>query len=55
MGSVLSMNTAGMPLIAFLIFATTIAFPLVKLTALFYLLVCISGGRIHWGSIYWCE
>ena len=42
MGSVLSMNTAGMPLIAFLIFATTIAFPLVKLTALFYLLVCIK-------------
>lgn len=42
MGSVLSMNTAGMPLIAFLIFATTIAFPLVKLFALFYLLVCIK-------------
>ena len=42
MGSVLSMNTAGMPLIAFLIFATTIAFPFVKLFALFYLLVCIK-------------
>ena len=36
------MNTAGMPLIAFLIFATTIAFPFVKLFALFYLLVCIK-------------
>lgn len=41
-GSVLSMNAAGMPLIAFLVFATTIAFPLVKLFTLFYLLVCIN-------------
>jgi paraquat-inducible protein A len=40
-GVVLSMNAAGMPLIAFLVFATTIAFPLVKLFALFYLLICI--------------
>jgi paraquat-inducible protein A len=42
LGLVLSMNAAGMPLIAFLVFATTIAFPLVKLFALFYLLVCIN-------------
>jgi paraquat-inducible protein A len=41
-GSVLSLNSAGMPLIAFLVFATTIAIPLVKLFALFYLLVCIN-------------
>lgn len=41
-GSVLSMYAAGMPLIAFLVFATTVAFPLVKLFALFYLLVCIN-------------
>lgn len=40
-GSVLAMNAAGMPLIAFLVFATTIAVPLVKLFTLFYLLVCI--------------
>jgi paraquat-inducible protein A len=41
-GTVLSMNAAGMLLIAFLVFATTIAFPLVNLFALFYLLICIN-------------
>ena len=41
-GSVLSMNAEGMPLIALLVFTTTIAFPLVKLFVLFYLIVCIK-------------
>jgi uncharacterized paraquat-inducible protein A len=38
MGSVDSVNAAGMPLVAFLVLATTILFPLIQLVALIYLL-----------------
>jgi paraquat-inducible protein A len=41
-GSALSMNTKGMPLIASLVFTTTIALPLIQLFALIYLLICVS-------------
>lgn len=44
-GSVLTMHAKGLPLIAFLVFATTIVFPLVQLFALIYLLVCISRSK----------
>lgn len=48
MGSVLSLNAEGMPLLAFLVFATTILFPLLQLLALIYLLVSIRGtARPH--------
>ena len=49
MGSVLSLNAEGMPLLAFLVFATTILFPLLQLLALIYLLISIKGtARPHW-------
>jgi paraquat-inducible protein A len=38
MGSVHSVNAEGMPLVAFLVLATTILFPLIQLVALIYLL-----------------
>ena len=48
MGSVLSLNAEGMPLLAFLVFATTILFPLLQLLALIYLLISIKGtARPH--------
>ncbi len=42
MGAVASLNAQGMPLIAFLVLATTILFPLVQLVSLIYLLVSIN-------------
>ena len=47
MGSVLSLYTEGMPLVAFLVLSTTILFPLIQLLALIYLAtsVNISGRR----------
>jgi paraquat-inducible protein A len=46
-GSVLSLYTEGMPLVAFLVLATTILFPLIQLLALIYLLTSpsMSGKR----------
>lgn len=46
-GSVLALNAEGMHLVAFLVLATTILFPLIQLLALIYLLASrnISGGR----------
>jgi paraquat-inducible protein A len=41
-GSALSMNAKGMPLVASLVFTTTIALPLIQLLALIYLLICVS-------------
>ena len=47
MGSVLALNAEGMHLVAFLVLATTILFPLIQLLALIYLLTSrnISGSR----------
>ncbi|MEO6561691.1 MAG: paraquat-inducible protein A [Nitrosospira sp.] len=42
MGAVASLNAQEMPLIAFLVLATTILFPLVQLVSLIYLLVSIN-------------
>lgn len=42
MGSVLSLNAHGMPLVAFLVFATVILFPLIQLLSLIYLLTSIN-------------
>jgi paraquat-inducible protein A len=48
MGAVLSLNAEEMPLLAFLVFATTILFPLLQLLALIYLLISINGtARPH--------
>jgi paraquat-inducible protein A len=44
MGSVLSLNAEGMLPLAFLVFATTILFPLLQLMALIYLLISINGS-----------
>ena len=48
-GSVLALNAEGMHLVAFLVLATTILFPLIQLLALIYLLASrnISGGRLE--------
>ena len=45
MGAVVSLNAQGMPLIAFLVLATTILFPLFQLVSLVYLLVSINTTR----------
>lgn len=41
-GSVLTLNAEGMPMVAFLVLATTILFPLMQLLILLYLLVSIN-------------
>ena len=41
------LNAQGMPLIAFLVLATTILFPLVQLVSLIYLLVSIEYNSAH--------
>ena len=45
MGAVASLNAQGMPLVAFLVLATTILFPLFQLVSLVYLLVSINTTR----------
>ena len=40
-GSVLAMNAKGMYVVALLVVATTIAFPLIQLLVLFHLLICV--------------
>ena len=48
MGAVLSLAAEEMYLLAFLVFVTTILFPLLQLLGLIYLLISISGtGRPH--------
>ncbi|AMP00001.1 paraquat-inducible A family protein [Collimonas arenae] len=44
-GAVLSLTTEGMSLVALLVLATTILFPLLQLLFLFYLLVSLAGRR----------
>ena len=49
MGAVLSLNAEGMFLLAFLVFATTILFPLLQLVALLYLMISINGTARPYG------
>lgn len=48
-GSVIALNAEGMPLVAFLVLATTILFPLIQLLALIYLLAASNrpGGPAY--------
>ncbi|MDN5752187.1 MAG: paraquat-inducible protein A [Nitrosospira sp.] len=43
MGAVLSLNSQGMPLVAFLVLTTTLLFPLMQLLSLIYLLTSINN------------
>jgi paraquat-inducible protein A len=54
MGAVLSLGAEEMYLLAFLVFVTTILFPLFQLLGLIYLLISISGtGRRSHGLSLW--
>ncbi|MDQ3186746.1 MAG: paraquat-inducible protein A [Pseudomonadota bacterium] len=46
-GSVFSLNSEGMPLVAFLVLATAILFPLIQLLGLIYLLTSINRCGYH--------
>src|SRR5687768_9379045 len=46
-GSVLSLNAAGMPFVASLVLATTILFPLIQLLVLIYLLLSAARSGYH--------
>jgi paraquat-inducible protein A len=46
-GSVFSLNAAGMPFVASLVLATTVLFPLMQLLILIYLLVSVSRSGYH--------
>ncbi|MDN5836165.1 MAG: paraquat-inducible protein A, partial [Nitrosospira sp.] len=43
MGAILSLNSQGMPLVAFLVLTTTLLFPLMQLLSLIYLLTSINN------------
>ena len=44
-GAVLALNAEGMSLVALLVLATTLLFPLLQLSILFYLLIPLGAGR----------
>jgi paraquat-inducible protein A len=46
-GSVLSLNSGGMPLVAFLVLVTTILFPLMQLLGLMYVFASITRSGYH--------
>lgn len=46
-GSVFFLNAEGMPIVALLVFATTILFPLVQLLVLIYLLIAVKRSGYH--------
>lgn len=46
-GSVFSLNSGGMPLVAFLVLVTTILFPLMQLLSLIYLFTSITRSGYH--------
>ncbi|MGH8762228.1 MAG: paraquat-inducible protein A [Nitrosospira sp.] len=46
-GSVLSLNSGGRPLVAFLVLVTTILFPLMQLLGLIYIFVSITRSGYH--------